>query len=262
MPTITTHAPGTFCWPELATSDYQGAKKFYTALFGWTVNEQDMGGGEMYGMLLLEGASVGALCRLQKDEAARGVPPHWNSYVTVASADESAAKAKQLGGTVLKEPFDVFDVGRMAVIQDPTGAPFCVWQARKHAGAGVLNEPGALSWTELMTADPGKARAFYTGLFGWSTEEYPMGPNLYTVYKRGTDAAGGMMKITSDMGPAPPNWMPYLGVESCDATVAKATGLGARTIVPPTSVPMAGRFAVIADPQGAHLGILQPNPKG
>jgi hypothetical protein len=220
-----------------------------------------MGGGEMYGMLQLRGSGVGACYKMRGEEAA-GAPPHWNSYVTVPDADAAAARAKQLGGTVIKDAFDVMGVGRMAVIQDPTGAVFCVWQGKKHSGASILNEPGALCWTELMTTDPAKARAFYTGLLGWATEDYPMGPSTYTVYKRGTESAGGMMKITPEMGPVPSTWMVYFAVESCDGIVAKAQGLGAKVVVPATTVPMAGRFASLADPQGAHFGVLEPGKQG
>ena len=260
--TNTKHAPGTFSWPELATSDFAAAKRFYATLFGWSVQEHDMGGGQMYGIFKLEGADVGAFYKMRDEEAARGTPPHWNSFVTVADADQSAAKAKELGATVVMEPFDVMDLGRMAVIQDPTGAMFCLWQGMKNNGAGVLNQPGALCWTELLTTDPGKARSFYTRLLGWSPEDYPMGPTTYVVFKRGAEAAGGMMKITPQMGPVPPCWMIYIAVENCDATVAQAVGLGGRIEVPANDVPMAGRFAVLVDPQGAHFGVLQPPGQG
>ncbi len=261
MPTTTQHAPGTFCWPELATSDYAGAKQFYAALFGWGSNEQDMGGGEMYCMLKLNGLDVGALYKMRKEEAARGTPPHWNSYVSVASADDAAAKAKQLGGIVMMEPFDVYDVGRMAAIQDPTGAVFCVWQAKKHSGAGVLDDPGALCWTELMTRDTGIARRFYTRLLPWKAEAMPMGPRIYTVFKRGDTPAAGMMQITPEMGPVRPCWVVYFAAADCAATAAKTKQLGGKVSIEPTDVPNVGRFAVLVDPQGAHFGVLGPTPK-
>src|SRR5262245_35495890 len=103
MPTITQHAPGTFSWPELATTDQPGAKKFYSALFGWGLDDSPMGESEVYTMLSIGGRNVGALYSQQKEERAHGVPPHWSSYVSVENADESAAKAKQLGGTVIAE---------------------------------------------------------------------------------------------------------------------------------------------------------------
>lgn len=257
MATTTQHAPGTFCWPELATTDQPGAKTFYTRLFGWEFTDSEMGPGEVYTMLKIGGRDVGALYNMRKEEREHGVPPHWNSYVAVANADQSAAKAKSLGGTLMAEPFDVMDLGRMAIIQDPTGAMFCIWQAKKHTGAGVLGEVGSLCWTELMTTDAGKARPFYTGLFGWKAEDKPMGPMTYTVFKNGEVPAGGMMQITKDMGPVPSNWMVYFDVSDCDATVAKATSLGAKVNVPPMDIPEVGRFAMLIDPQGAYFAVIK-----
>ena len=107
---------------------------------------------------------------MRPEEQQMGVPPHWNAYVTVANVDEAAKKAESLGAKVLAPPFDVMDYGRMAVLQDPTGAVFQVWQAKTHIGAQILNEPGALCWTELSTRDTKAAEAFYTKLFGWTRE--------------------------------------------------------------------------------------------
>jgi predicted enzyme related to lactoylglutathione lyase len=260
MPTMTQHAPGTFCWPELGTTDQAAAKKFYTSLFGWTFEDNDMGAGGIYTMLKLNGQSVGALYALGKEMLDHGVPPHWGSYVAVESADAAAEKAKTLGATILGGPFDVMDVGRMAVIQDPTGATFSVWQAKKHAGANVLDEPGALCWTELMTTDAAKAKRFYTGLLPWTPESMPMGPPEkpmeYTVFKNAGKSAAGMMQITPEMGPVPPHWMIYFMVENCDASASKAHQLGAKTLVPPTDIPNVGRFAVVMDPQGAPFAML------
>ena len=166
MAEFTSHAPGTFTWPELATSDQKAGVAFYRALFGWDVNEQPIGPTEVYSMFQMRGKAVGAGCTQQPDEKKMGVPPHWNSYVTVANVDETTKKAESLGAKVLAPPFDVMDAGRMAVLQDPTGAVFEVWQANRSIGAQILNEPGALCWTELTTSDTKAAEAFYTGLFG------------------------------------------------------------------------------------------------
>jgi len=263
MATITQHAPGTFCWPELATIDPAGAKAFYTRLFGWEFVDNEMGPGEFYTMLKLKGRDLGALYSMRKEERAHGIPPHWNSYVAVANADQSAAKAKSLGGTLMAEPFDVMDAGRMATVQDPTGAVFCIWQAKNSPGAGVLGEAGALCWTELMTSDAGKARAFYTGLFGWKTEEKPMGPGMtYTIFKNGDVQAGGMMQTTKEMGGVPSHWLVYFAVSDCDATFAQGTSMGAKVTVPPTDIPDVGRFALLQDPQGAHFAIIKLNAMG
>ena len=116
------HAPGNFCWIELATTDGPGAKKFYSELFDWEAQDIPIGPDMVYTMLKLNGKDVGAL--YQKGEQMKQVPTHWASYVSVTSADEIAAKTKALGGTVVQDPMDVMDVGRMAVVADPTGAHF------------------------------------------------------------------------------------------------------------------------------------------
>lgn len=256
MTTVTQHAPGTFSWPELSTSNQEAAKKFYTTLFGWTAKDNDIGQGMTYTMLQKDGKDVGALCTLQPEQAKQGVPPNWLSYVAVDSADQAAARVKQLGGQVHMEPFDVFDFGRMAVMADPTGAVFAVWESKKHIGAGVLNENGAMTWNELLTNDPKKAAAFYTGVFPWKTETMPMDNGDYTLFKRGEANAGGLFEIRPEMGPMPPNWSVYFQVEDADATTAKAVGMGAKVFVPPTDVPHVGRFATLQDPQGAVFSII------
>jgi len=257
MTTTTQHAPGTFCWPELATTDQSGAKAFYTELLGWQTEDTPMGDGQVYTMFLLGGRPLGAVYN-QPPEERKMAPPHWNSYISVADADAAAAKAASLGGTVIVAPFEVMEHGRMAILQDPTGAVFCVWQARKHPGAGVLDEVGALCWTELMTPDAARAGAFYTALVGWTTQTMPMGPGqTYTIFQRGATQAAGMMQITPEMGPIPPNWMPYFAVSDCDGTATKAGKLGGKVTVPPTDIPNVGRFAVLQDPQGAYVSILR-----
>ncbi len=252
---ISAYEPGSFCWPELATSDQEGGKKFYTSLFGWSVNEIPIQPGETYTMLQLGGKDVGALYRMRPDQSAQGVPPHWMSYVSVASADQAARRAKELGGKVLAEPFDVFDVGRMAVLQDPQGARFSLWQAKKHIGARVINEPGALCWNELDTTDTAGAAKFYTALFGWITK---VGGD-YTEFHRGKTPAGGMMRIPKEWGKVPPNWLVYFAVEDCDASAAKAKELRGAAMVPPTDIANVGRFAVLRDPQGAVFAIIRLN---
>jgi uncharacterized protein len=262
MPTVTQHAPGTFCWPELATKDAKAAKEFYAPLFGWNYDDQDMGSDGVYSMIQKDGKNVGAMYTMKQDAATpAGTPPHWGSYVSVESADASAAKAKQLGGTLMMEPFDVMEHGRMAVIRDPQGAVFCVWQPKKHIGAHVLGEPGSLVWTELMTTDAKAAEAFYTGLFPWKTKKMDSatgGP--YTIFHVGENGTGGMLQITPEMGKMPTHWYPYFAVADCDAVVIQAKGQGAKVFVPPTDIPQTGRFSVLQDPQGAVFAVIKPEP--
>jgi len=252
-----TYAPGTFCWVELGTSDSAAAKKFYTELFGWTSHDNPIGPDMVYTMLKLDGKDVGALYQLGAEMTTQGIPPHWLSYVSVTSADDAAAKAKDAGATLMKEPFDVFTVGRMAVVQDPTGAVFALWQAGTHQGAGVVNVPNSFCWNELATNDTARATEFYTNLFDWTTNVQQMGPMEYTSFMNGARPAGGMYKLPPEMASVPPNWMVYFAVADCDATAEKAGSLGAHMLAPAMDIPGTGRFSILADPQGAAFGIIK-----
>jgi predicted enzyme related to lactoylglutathione lyase len=259
MQTVTQHAPGTFCWPELASTDQNAAKEFYGKLFGWTCRENPIGESEVYTIFQLGGRDCAALYTMKPEMQKQGVPPHWGAYVAVASADEAAAKAKQLGATVFLEPFDVMEHGRMAGLQDPIGAMFFVWEAKKHVGIGVMGEPGALAWTQLNAREPVPAKKFYTQLFGWTAQDDPMpqGGGDYTTLSRGGQPMGGIMPMPSEVpAQAPSHWLSYFATKDVDATVAKTMNLGGKTMVPGTDIPGMGRFAVLADPQGAVFAVV------
>lgn len=256
------YKPGTFCWVELATTDSEGAKKFYTQLFGWDYVDNPIGPDMVYTMLKLNGKDVGALYKLMAEQQTQGVPPNWLSYVSTANADESVEKAKAAGATVIKEAFDVFTVGRMAVIQDPTGAVFALWQAGTHAGSGIYNVPNSFCWNELMTTDTAVDGEFYSRVFGWGRDTQNFGPMEYTMFSNGERPAGGMLKITPEMGPIPPNWLVYFAVDNCDAMVQKATELGGTVMKPAEDIPGIGRFAILTDPQNAVFAIIKlDNPQ-
>jgi len=255
---VSSHAPGSFSWAELATTDQASGVAFYQSLFDWGVDESPVGPGETYSMFQLRGRPVAAAYTMRPEERQSGAPPHWNMYVTVSSADESAKRAEVLGGTIIAPPFDVMDVGRMAVLRDPSGAFFQIWEPRKHVGAMVVNEPGALCWTELSSRDTKAAKAFYTALFGWTAKDSPAGaPMEYTEFSIGGQPSIGMMPM-SDHIPAqvPSYWMPYFQVADCDASFAKARALGAAHIVGPQDIPTTGRFAVLTDRQGAIFALF------
>jgi predicted enzyme related to lactoylglutathione lyase len=256
---FTSHPPGTFSWPELATTDQKAGVAFYRALFGWDVSDSPIGPTEVYSTLQMRGKPVGAAYTMRPDERQMGVPSHWNSYVTVANADEAARKAASLGAKVVAPPFDVMEHGRMAVLQDPTGAVFQVWQPNKHIGAMILNEPGALCWTELTTTDTKAAEKFYTGLFGWGVKHgAPGAPMEYTEFSVNGQPGIGMMAKPADM-PAhiPSYWMPYFQVTNADESAAKIKELGGSIMVPPHDIPGTGRFAIGRDPQGAMFAVFQ-----
>jgi len=195
---------------------------------------------------------------LQPAERDHGVPPHWNNYISVANADETVKRAVALGGKVLAPAFDVMDAGRMAVLQDPTGASFCIWQPVKHFGAAILRELGSLCWTELVTRDPKTAEKFYTSLFGWTAKTSSDAAMEYTELSNQGTSQAGMMKLTPDMGDMPPFWMPYFAVADCDAAAARVKQLGGRIHKLPADIPHTGRFAIAGDPQGAGFALFTP----
>lgn len=257
MSAVEKYAPGLFCWAELGTTDAQAAKTYYTSLFGWQPNDLPLGPDNFYTMLQLGGKEIGAMYQLDEATRQMGVSPHWLLYIAVASADESAARAKTLGGKAMKEPFDVFDAGRMAVIQDPTGGVFALWQANRSIGARVTGELHTMCWSELATRDRSKALEFYTKLFGWSPKAGEPGTADYTEIFNQGQAIGGMMQMDAKWGDVPSHWMPYFAVANCDSSAAKSKSLGGSAHVPPTDIPNVGRFAVLADPQGAVFAIVQ-----
>lgn len=241
----TIHAPGTFSWADLSTTDTEGAKAFYTGLFGWDTEDNPIPEGGVYTMLSKGGKAVGALSAVQQE----GQPPAWNSYVTVESADASAAAADEHGGTVVMGAFDVMEVGRMAVIQDPSGAFFSVWEPRANIGAERVNEPGAMTLNQLNTSDPARAEEFYGGVFGWRFEQVPGGDRPYWGIYNGDRLNGGMMEEQ------PSAWLVYFGSESVDDDAGRIAELGGRVLVPPMSVP-GGRILVGQDPQGAVFALV------
>ena len=246
----TSYTPGTFSWVDLQTDDLDGARRFYGALFGWSYEDVPIGDGAVYSMAKVQGHSVAGLGERQ-DES---MPPHWNCYVTVADADAGAARAVELGATLLAEPFDVFDAGRMAAFADPQGAVLSVWQAKESIGAGLVNAPGALSWNDLLSPDVEASAAFYRDLFGWEVTEVEGSDGQYWSITNGGRLNGGMMPLPPGGHPA---WNLYFACEDADATIAQAGEFGAETVMGPIDVPNGGRFVLIRDPQGATFGIVQ-----
>ncbi len=253
MARIDHYEPGSFCWGELATTDPESAKTFYSEMFGWTPNDSPTPNG-VYTLFRSDGNEAGAMFK-----APPGVSTNWTLYFAVASAEDSAAKVAPLGGKLINGPFDVMGMGSMAVVQDPQGAVFCLWEAKSTIGAthgGPLNQ---LVWPELHTPDPAAAVAFYSGLFGWQTkpESGSETAQYIEIVNRGRSMAGIMPMRGDEWKGVPPHWMPYVTVADCDAQAAKARELGAVVCVPPTDIPMTGRFAVITDAQGATFSIIR-----
>ena len=263
MANIEKHAPGNFSWIELATTDQAAATGFYAKIFGWSSKDYPIGPNQVYSVFQLQERDTAAACALRPDQLSLGVPPHWNLYVAVESADATAARAEQLGGKVLAAPFDVFDAGRMAVIQDPTGATISIWQAIHHLGIGISASHGTLCWADLSTPDRERAGQFYSQLFGWQLmKEDENSAHNYWHIKNGEEFIGGIPPSSDHQPGAPAHWLAYFTVSDCDATAAAAKNLGAKLYMPPTDFENVGRISVMADPQGAAFAIFKAAARG
>jgi predicted enzyme related to lactoylglutathione lyase len=272
MPERNGYIPGVPCWVDTSQPDPEAAAAFYRDLFGWELEDVMPAGSEAkYFIARIRGGDVAAIGSIPE-----GLPQQamWNSYVWVDSADETAARVRDAGGTVLMEPFDVMDSGRMAVFSDPEGAVICVWQAKEHKGAQIVNEHGSLNFNALNTRDAAGAKRFYGAVFGWGTLELPGGFEMWTLPGYGdylerevnpdirklTEEAGGpegfvdvvasIVPLGDDQPDTPPHWGATFAVDDADAIAEKATELGGKIVVPPMDAPWV-RMTVISDPQGA-----------
>jgi uncharacterized protein len=257
MPVVTSYKQGTPCFVDLATTDEAGAIKFYGGLFGWTEQANPMGPDQYYYMFSLKGSTVAGMYKLGPEMGEH--PPYWATYIAVDNADEAGQRATQAGGKIVMEPSDVFDAGRMVMIQDPQEAFVALWQAKNHIGSQLVNEPGSVTWNELMTKDADAAADFYSKVLRVETEKAPMPGMDYTLIKVDGTMVAGVMKIAQDMGPIPPHWAVYFAVDDADAMAKKAESLGAKVLVQPQDIPEVGRFAALQDPQGAHFNIIKVN---
>lgn len=250
---LDSYAPGVPSWVDVGVPDMAAAATFYSMLFGWACPEGDpeFGG---YRVCTLNGRTVAGLGPQMNPG-----PPYWSSYVNVASADDTVAAATGAGGTVVVPPMDVGPAGRMAFFADPQGAVIGVWQAGEHPGAGVVNEPGAFCWSELLTTDVAAAVEFYGAVFGWSADTHE-GEMPYTEFQAGGRSIAGAMLIPPQ-APAgmPPNWGVYFAVTDADSAVARVTALGGAVLMGPTDIEP-GRFAVVQDPAGAVFNVIALKP--
>jgi predicted enzyme related to lactoylglutathione lyase len=255
--------PGEFCWVDLAVPDPQAAAPYYKDLVGWDWEQGDpqFGG---YGMFTLGDSNVAGMGPTMSDEQ----PPAWSSYVSVEDADATAARIGEAGGSVLMDPMDIADAGRMAVCQDPQGAFFGLWQPGLTHGAQRVNEVGNWTWNQLATTDLEDAERFYSAVFGWKLagpppEGQPEDGDYFMWHvadQRWEEGIAGGMRMESGRFPpgVPPHWMVYLAVEDADAAVATTREAGGQVMVEPTEIPV-GRLAVMTDPQGAALGVIEPD---
>jgi uncharacterized protein len=246
-------APGTPSWVDLGSPDVDASVKFYGDLFGWTADEgsPEFGG---YRMLRSNGKQVAGVGPLMNPQQ----PPAWTTYVSVDDAKATSEKAKAAGGQVLVDTMQIGDAGSMAILQDPTGAVFGLWQPGLHKGSEIFNTPVSPTWNELSTRDTEAAKRFYSAVFGWDPKTNGEGAEAYTEWHLSGKPVGGMMQ-TPPQVPAqvPPNWLTYFTVADCEGTVQKAQSLGGTVLMPKTTIPQ-GTFAVLSDPAGAAFAVIQP----
>ena len=231
----TKYTPGAFSWTDLSTTDPSAAKSFYGSLFGWEAEDVPVGEGMVYSMMRIGGKDVAAISGQPPQQRDAGVPPAWNSYITVESADAAAARAKELGGNVHADAFDVMDVGRGRA-------------ARRRRPRG----PGLLSWNELATKDMDASAGFYTQLFGWSVEPMEGTEMPYNVIKNTDGQSNG--GIRPAQGPEPTYWLNYFGSDDIEAGFAKISELGGSHLLPPTDIGV-GKIGIAQDPQGAVFAL-------
>lgn len=249
---------GKFVWFECVTSQVEKAKAFYAEVVGWKTQPFPMGK-ETYEMLTVGETPVGGYAS-PEDAAGAAAPSHWTSYMSVDDVDATAKKVVAEGGALLQAAFDVPEVGRMAKVADPQGASF--WLMSSQDGNDAADAPpvqGHFTWNELWARDGDTAVRFYEKVFGYTSKAMPMPDGTYNVLEKDGVPRAGIM--TSPLKNVPPMWLPYVAVDDCDAAMARAKKHGGAEHVPPTDIPDVGRFAILADTNGATLGVLKPPPR-
>src|SRR5687768_6245442 len=264
------YIPGVPCWIDTTQPDPEAAVAFYGGVFGWEFKDVTPPGAPgTYHVARIRGGDVAAVGSQPDGGPATAV---WNTYVWVEDADETAAKVRAAGGSVLMEPGDVGDSGRMAIFADPAGAAFRVWQAKQHRGAAVVNEPGSLNFNDLHTRDVEGAQSFYGAVFGWeildvgggSAWALPGYGDFLEQRRPGTregmasmgaperfeDVVASVAAIPDDQPGVAAHWGLTFAVEDADAIAARAAELGGRVVVPPFDAPWV-RMTIVTDPQGA-----------
>ncbi|MFJ3639197.1 VOC family protein [Streptomyces sp. NPDC090108] len=248
-------------WIDLGSPDLDGALSFYGALFGWRFRSAGPEAGG-YGFLQLDGRTVAGAMPTGPEGAAA-----WTVYFQSRDAQATAEAAEQAHGGVLFRPMDVMGEGHMAILRDPAGAAFGVWQPGRTEGVDVAAEPGALYWAELYTPDEAAAAAFYHRVLGLETSAVPFPDGTYTCVNPaggGEDSMfGGLVPLSRAPAGAGSgaHWLPYFEVESTDAVVANARQRGGTVRVPATTVPGVGRMAQLADPYGAVFAVITSEPR-
>ena len=260
MHIVKQYPDGYFSWVDLATTDSEGARKFYAGLFGWDFIDVPMPGTDyVYSMAHFDNYLIAGLGPQPPDMQAQNIPPFWASYIKHDNVDAISVSVVEAGGKVLMPPTDIIESGCMVMAVDPTGANFGVWQPNQHIGANLVNQPNTFIWNELQTHDVEKAKAFYTKVFGWGSE---VDENGYVTFQVDGRTQAGSMKIQEEWGEVPPNWTVYFMVEDVHAAAEKVQDLGGSLARPPIKIGEMGEMVIAQDPQGGHFTIMQFDAPG
>lgn len=256
MQNIANDAPGAFCWAGLATSDPEDARRFYTSLFGW--QSEDVPAGAMGVCTLLRRGHLNVALLYEQTREARqaGAPPHWTTFVSTPDADATIERARSLGATVLREPFDVLGLGRVAALRDPAGAIISVWQRLAGAEAARVSQPGSRAWNELATTELERARSFYAELFSWTYETSSAGDDITIV--NGGGPIGRIRERRHTERGLPSAWLPYFTVDSAEETTWRARQLEGISF----DRASLSRWALLADRQGATFAVVEAEAAG
>lgn len=257
MPVRESYTHGTPSWVDLMTTDPAAAADFYGALFGWDFQTSPTPDGQEYTMASKDGHAAAGMGQQNPEQVEMGIPPMWNTYITVDDIETAVGKVEGAGGSVMMPTMEVMEAGHMAVVVDPAGAVVCMWQAGQHIGSEVVNEHGALIWNELITNDLESSGGFMKAVFDLDTQEQEMpGGMIYTLFMSGEETVGGMMPPPQEG--IPNHWAVYFAVSDIDSAKATALEQGGSTMGDVIDVPEVGKMLPIIDPQGAMFMLMQP----
>lgn len=256
---ISAVTPGAPNWVDLSTPDVEDALQFYTALFGWTTERSSSPMGQHITANVGQ-QPVGGMMASNEDMA--GMPAMWTVFLHVADIHATVRAIEETGGSILEPPFPIPDGTMIAVVADPTGAMFALSDGLAADGAWYSHEPGAATWVELLTTDLAAAEAFYASVFNWkgiAEATAGAGEDPYTMFLLDEEEVAGMLAMPDGIPTGtPPHWSIYFATNDCEKSVARAVTLGGSVLVPTTDI-AGGRFAVLADRQGATFNLLEHN---